>query len=203
VLYLNIIILSRGYQEKLMKVSRDDAQEALDSIQQVTMHTKRAIASGSSPYYMILWGIIWFLGFISDFFIKGMTGGWAWISLVGIGSVISIIIGFRSSLRVRVTGSKRFTLLPVVVIVYSLLVIWICQPLSGEQISVIIVLFAMLGYVIMGILVEPAAIWVGITTTGLALMGYFLLLPYYNLWMAFLSGGTLVAGGLYILRKWK
>jgi hypothetical protein len=68
---------------------------------------------------------------------------------------------------------------------------------------VIIVLFAMLGYVIMGILVEPAAIWVGITTTGLALMGYFLLLPYYNLWMAFLSGGTLVAGGLYILRKWK
>ena len=186
-----------------MKVSRDDAQEALNSIQQVTTHTKRAIASGSSPYYMILWGIIWFLGFISDFSIKGMTGGWVWIGLVGIGSVISVIIGFRSSLRVRVTGNKRFTLLPVAVIVYSLLVIWISQPLSGEQISVIIVLFAMLGYVIMGILVEPAAIWVGIITTGLTLIGYFLLLPYYNLWMAFLSGGTLVAGGLYILRKWK
>jgi hypothetical protein len=186
-----------------MKVSRDDAQEALNSIQRVTIHTKRAIASGSSPYYMILWGVIWFLGFISDFFIKGMTGGWVWIGLVSIGVVISIIIGFRSSLRVRVTGNERFTLLPVAVIAYSLLVIWISQPLSGEQISVIIVLFAMLGYVIMGILVEPAAIWVGIITTGLALIGYFLLLPYYNLWMAFLSGGTLVVGGLYILRRWK
>jgi hypothetical protein len=186
-----------------MKVSREDAQEALNSIQRVTMQTKRAIASGSSPYYMILWGIIWFLGFISNFFIKGLTGGWVWIGVVGIGIVISITIGVRSSVRIRETTNKRFALLPLAVIAYSLLVIWISQPLTGEQISVIIVLFAMLGYVIMGILFEPAAIWVGTITTGLALIGYFLLLPYYNLWMAFLSGGTLVAGGLYILRKWK
>lgn len=186
-----------------MKVSRDDAQEALTSIQEVTIHTRRAIASGSGPYYMILWGIIWFFGFLSDFFIDGMTGGWIWIGLVGVGTILSFFIGIRDSSRVRLKGSKRFSLLPVVIIVYSLLVVLISQPLSGEQISVIIVLFAMLGYVIMGILIEPVAIWIGIITTALALIGYFLLLPYYNLWMAFLSGGTLIIGGCYILRKWR
>lgn len=186
-----------------MNVSRDDAQEALDSIQQITVQTRRVIASGNAPYYMILWGIIWFLGFLLNFFITGETGGWIWISLVSVGTLISIFLGFRVSLKVRLPGSKRFTILPAVIIVYALLVIWISQPLSGEQVSVIVVLFAMLGYVIMGILVEPVALWVGITTTLLALIGFFILRPYYNLWMAFLSGGILVAGGLYILRKWR
>jgi hypothetical protein len=186
-----------------MKVSRDDAQEALASIEQVTLHTKRAIASGSGPYYMILWGIIWFLGFLSDFFVEGITGGWIWVGLVGTGVVLSMAIGVRASSRVRLIGSKGVAFLPAVIITYSLLVVWISQPLSGEQTSLIIVLFAMLGYVLMGILVEPVAIWVGIITTILASIGYFLLLPYYSLWMAFLSGGTLVAGGCYILRKWR
>jgi len=186
-----------------MKVSRDDAQQALDAIQQVTIHTRRVIASGSSPYYMILWGVIWFAGFLSDYFITGIDAGWIWMGAAGIGTVLSIVIGFRTSLNVRLTGNKRMSILPVVIIGYSLIVVWISQPVTGEQISVIIVLFAMLGYVIMGVLIEPVAIWVGLITTALALIGYFLLLPYYNLWMAFLSGGTLVLGGCYILRKWK
>ncbi len=186
-----------------MNVSRDDAQEALESIQQVTKRTKRIIASGNAPYYMILWGIIWFLGFLSDFFIDGMTGGWIWLGLVNVGMFFSLLIGFRARSKVRIPGSGRFAFLPITIIGYAFLVIWISQPMSGEQVSVIVVLFAMLGYIIMGILVEPVAIWVGMITTVLALIGYFLLLTYYNLWMAFLSGGTLVAGGCYILRKWK
>jgi hypothetical protein len=186
-----------------MNITRDDAQNALESIQQVTLHTKRAIASGSAPYQMILWGIIWFLGFLSEYFIIGINAGWIWLGLVIVGAILSSIIGFRASSRVRLAGNKRFAFLPVGIITYAFLVVWISQPMSGEQISVTIVLFAMLGYVIMGILIEPVAIWVGIITTILTLIGFFLFLPYYNIWMAFLSGGTLVAGGCYILRKWR
>jgi hypothetical protein len=132
-----------------------------------------------------------------------MIGGWIWIALVSIGILISAVIGFRVSSRIRIPGKKRFTLLPAVIIAYSLLIIWIAQPMTDEQISVLVVLFTMFGYVIMGVLVEPVAIFVGILTTILTLIGYFFLLPYYNLWMAFLSGGALVLGGTYILHKWK
>ncbi len=62
-----------------MNLTRDDAQKALESIQQVTLHTRRVIASGSAPYHMIVWGIVWFLGFLSDYFITGIDAGWIWI----------------------------------------------------------------------------------------------------------------------------
>jgi hypothetical protein len=37
----------------------------------------------------------------------------------------------------------------------------------------------------------------------MSLIGYYLLQPYYSLWMAFLGGGTLMVSGVYILRRWK
>lgn len=186
-----------------MNVSQQDAQEALELIQEVTTQTRQAVASGSAPYYMILWGIVWFFGFFLNHFLPGTIGEWIWMGLVSVGILISAVIGLRISSRIRIPGGKRFTLLPVVIICYCVLIIWIAHPMTGEQISVLVVLFAMFGYVIMGILVEPVAIWVGTLTTVLTIIGYYFLLPYYNLWMAFLSGGTLVLGGTFILRKWR
>jgi len=186
-----------------MNISRDEAQESLNAIHQVSDQTRKSIARGATPLHLILWGIIWFIGFLASHFIHNHIDGWIWIGLVGVGTLISAYIGFRFGEKVRIPGNKHFFIIPAALIIYCLLLIWVAKPTSEQQASTIIVVFLMFGYVIMGVLIEKAALWVGLITTALALIGYFLFPAYYNLWMAFLAGGTLTVSGLYIQRRWR
>ncbi len=186
-----------------MNISRDEAQESLNAIHQVSDQTRKSIARGATPLHLILWGIIWFIGFLASHFIHNQIDGWIWIGLVGVGTLISIYIGSRFSQKVRTPGYTHFYFIPAAFIAYCALIIWVANPSSEQQVSTLIVVFLMFGYVIMGILVERTALWVGLITTALALIGYFLFPAYYNLWMAFLAGGTLTVSGLYIQRRWR
>jgi len=186
-----------------MNLSRNEAQEALSSIQQVTIQTRRAIASGSTPYHMILWGAVWFLGFLLTHFLPGEYQAWIWIALTTPAMFLSAFLGIRTGRRIRTPGGTSIALMWLAIFGYSSLNIWLAQPTRLEQVSVLLVIFMMFGYVIMGIWVERAASIVGLIVTALALIGYFLLPTLFNLWMAFLGGGILFLSGIYILRKWK
>jgi hypothetical protein len=186
-----------------MNISRDEAQESLNAIHQVMDQTRKSIARGAAPLHLILWGIIWFIGFLASHFIHDHIDGWIWIGLVAVGTLISAYIGFRFGQKVRTPNNKYVFFIPVAFIIYCILLIWIADPSSQQQASTLIVVFLMSGYVIMGIMIEKAALWVGLITTSLALIGYFLFPVYYNLWMAFLAGGTLTGSGLYIRRRWR
>jgi len=67
----------------------------------------------------------------------------------------------------------------------------------------LIVLFAMIGWIAMGFLLSIAAVRLALLITAIALLGFFLLPQYFFLWMAFLGGGTMIGGGLYIILKWR
>jgi hypothetical protein len=186
-----------------MNLTHDEAQEALSAIQQVTIQTRKAIAHGSSPYHMILWGTIWFLGFLLTHIFPSEYQGWIWIALTTPGIILSAFLGIRAGRRVRTPGGTKIAYLWLAVLGYCSINFWIAQPTSYKQVSLLIVLFMMFGYVMMGIWVEKAATYIGLLVTGLALLGYFLSPSLFNLWMAILGGGTLVVSGVYILHKWK
>jgi hypothetical protein len=65
-----------------------------------------------------------------------------------------------------------------------------------------IILFVMVGWLAMGLLLSFTSIWPGVIITALALVGYFLLPGIFNLWMAILGGGGMIALGLYIRSRW-
>ncbi|MGD8554546.1 MAG: hypothetical protein PVJ32_03845 [Anaerolineales bacterium] len=186
-----------------MDVSREEAKETLAAIQQAAAQMRRTIAHSSSPYYMILWGAIWFVGYICSHFITDILIGWIWLSLTGLGTLASALLGVRIQTRLRTAGDKRYAYLWLSIIAYSILFIWIAKPTVGEQASLLLVIFLMFGYVVMGIWLYRSALWVGLLITSLALIGYYLFLSYFYLWMAFLGGGTLIASGLFILRRWR
>jgi hypothetical protein len=186
-----------------MKVTREEAQKSLEDIQLVMARMRRTIAIGGTPYYMILWGAVWFLGYLASHFIHSVLQGWIWVSLVVVGTVLSAYLGFRSGVQVRMQRVAEPWLLAIAIVGYGALWLWVAQPKTPEQISLLIVTFTMFGYVIMGLLVERTAAWVGLLVTFLALVGYYLLREYFNLWMAFLGGGTLMASGAFIMRKWR
>jgi hypothetical protein len=186
-----------------MKVSRHEAQESLEAIQQAAAHMRKNIARGGAPFYMILWGAIWFIGFLSNHFVSEDYQGWIWLPLTTIGAILSAYFGYRASLRIRSQGTGRLFLFGLVLLSYSALWLWIARPTSGEQASTLVVTFIMFSYVVVGLWMERVLLWVGLLTTAMTLIGYFVFPGYYNLWMAFLGGGTLAASGLYIQRRWK
>ncbi len=186
-----------------MNVSRHEAQETLKIIEDVAAQMRKAVAYGGAPYYMILWGAIWSLGFLSSHFLVADYQGWNWLTLVALGTAISAYLGFRTRARVRVKTEVRFMLLWVAVMLYSMIWMWIARPSSPEQASLLIVTFMMFGYVVIGLWMERVFAWVGLSVTLFGLIVYLLIPEFYNLSMAFLGGGTLMLGGFYILRRWK
>ena len=124
--------------------------------------------------------------------------------MLGIGGgITSGIMGYRLGSRYRLTGSEHFWKIWVFFILYIILWIWVAWPLDNKQISVLLTLYVMFGYVLLGIWLEPIITLVGLGVSGLVLIGYFLLPDIFYLWMAFLGSGTLFGSGIYIFKTWK
>lgn len=186
-----------------MEITREEAERALADIHQAMAQARRTIAYGGAPYYMMLWGVIWFLGYLGGQFLPGPQSGIAWLVLDLFGVVASIWIGYRLSTRVRTPMGPRLGLLWLAMLVYGVLIVWIANPTSSNQLDLLISLVAMLGYVMSGIWIGARLSWVGLLVTALAVLGYFLLPAFFSLWMAVLGGGLIFGSGLYIQRTWR
>ena len=101
-----------------MKLSHDDAQKALSAIQEVTTQTRKAIAHGSSPQQMILWGMIWFIGFSLNHFLASEHQGWIWLALTIPGTILSAVLGIRAGRRIRTPGGTNIALLWLAVLLF-------------------------------------------------------------------------------------
>lgn len=78
------------------------------------------------------------------------------------------------------------------------------NPKRGIKTSLLISLFAMFGYVTSGILYRSFFLsGFGVLITVLITVGYLFLPAWFNLWMAALGGGSLIATGLYMRYAWR
>jgi hypothetical protein len=189
-----------------MDISPSEAEEALAAIQTIVKKTRRSIANSGAYIFLIIWGIVWLLGFSSSHFLNSEIAGRVWIGLDILGGVLSAVFGSRMNLRVRslaaISSGKRIAMFWLLLFLYCIIAVGIAWPVDGKQASMFIILFVMVGWIAMGTLLSFASIWWGLIFTGLALIGYFLLPYYFYLWMAILGGGGMIALGLYIRRKW-
>lgn len=85
---------------------------------------------------------------------------------------------------------------------YCVATIAVVQPTNGKQITVLVILFALIGHLSLGLLLSFSAIWWPLPITALVLVSYFLLPDLFYLWMGVLGGGGMIALGLYIRYKW-
>ncbi len=190
-----------------MEVTRDDAQESLAAVDAMMQKMRRAVVGSGTPYILILWGIIWFLGFLGSHFFSGRTAGLAWLALDVLGSIGSAVIGITMGRRVRKTNASttgwRIGLFWLSLFAYCTLAAWITAPLQGRQLAMLILIFVMVGWMAMGFLLSISAVGIALVITVVACIGYFLLPQYFHLWMAILGGGTMIGCGLYIRSKWR
>src|SRR5215469_16598264 len=88
-----------------MNVTPEEAQEALAVIQQTTVKTRRGLAFYA--YQQILWGLLWFAGFLVSQFVQPVMLNWVWIAIPILGVIGSAIVGISQGRRMRVTPGSR------------------------------------------------------------------------------------------------
>jgi hypothetical protein len=189
-----------------MNVSPSEAEEALAAIQAMMQKTRRLISSSGAYIFLIVWGVIWLLGFLGSQFLPAAIAGYTWMGLDILGGILSAILGIRMGRGVRssspTTSGKRIGIFWFLLFLYVVAAIGVAWPADGKQLSMFIILFVMVGWIAMGLLLSFASIWPGLAITALALIGYFLFPDIFYLWMAILGGGGMIALGLYIRSRW-
>jgi hypothetical protein len=189
-----------------MDISPNEAEEALAAIQTMTQRTRRTIANSGAYIFLIITGSIWLVGFLATQFLSGEIVPYIWIGMSLIGSALAVLLGSRVGKRVRgpstATYAKRIGIFWLLLVLYGIAVIAVARPTDGKQMTMIIVLFVMLGQMAMGLLFSFASVWWTLPITALALLGYFLLPDFFYLWMAILVGGGMIALGVYIRFRW-
>lgn len=189
-----------------MNISPNEAEEALAAIHQVTQKTRRSIASSGAYIFLIVTGVIWLVGFVATQFLSGPVVAGIWVGMSLLGSLLSILYGNRKGSRVRSPSvsatARRAGFFWLALILYCIATIAIVQPADGKQLTMLIILFMMIGQLAMGLLISFSTTWWALPITALALLGYFLLPDLFYLWMGILVGGGMIALGLYIRARW-
>jgi hypothetical protein len=189
-----------------MNISPTEAEEALAAIQHITQKTRHTIANSGAHIFLILTGSVWLVGFLANQFLPPSVLGYIWGAISLVGSLAGILLGRRSGPRVRgpaaSIAAKRAITFWLLLAFYAIAVIAIAQPAAGKQVTMLIILFIMIGQLSMGLLLSFSAVWWALPITILALTGYFLLPGIFYLWMGLLVGGGMIALGIYIRARW-
>ena len=189
-----------------MNISPSEAEEALAAIQTMTQKTRQSIASGSAYVSLIITGVVWLIGFTATQFLTPPLIVWIWIVTSIVGSALATFIGIRAGKRIRIASSavtgKRIATFWVLLILFAAAIIAVAHPTDGKQITLLIILLAMIGQMGMGLLLSFSATWWTVPVAAVALIGYFFALDWFFLWMGLLGGGTMIILGLYIRLRW-
>ncbi len=189
-----------------MEISPDEARQALADIERISEKTRRSIADSGTHIYLLLTGFVWMAGYLGNQFLPVTVIPYVWAGAAVIASVAGVILGIQAGRRVRRPSAgpltRRAFIFWVILAGFCVATLSVAQPLDGMQITMIIILFIMLGQLSMGMITSYSTVWWAIPIAILALIGYFLLPGIFYLGMGLLVGGGMIALGLIIRFRW-
>jgi hypothetical protein len=180
-----------------MPITQIEAQDALRDIQRTGRASATARGYQQASPHLIVWGVIWALGY-------GLTYarpqyGLVWPVLVVIGTVASFWAGWKSKPAESRDYDWRYAATALAVFLFVVAVFAVMPPQSVKQLCAFFPILVALFYSLIGIwLRAPRMLVAGIVVAVLTLAGYFLLAPYFPLWMAVVGGGALILGGVWL-----
>ena len=187
-----------------MNISPEEAQEALASIELTRTKTQKGY--GYNGYYLMIWGAVWFIGFLVSQFLQPHTAvvGWTWGGLVLVAWISSAVLGINQARNVRSQTGQQIGFFFLALFAFAGLWFILLAPRNTEQGVMFFVSLIMFGGVIAGIFYRNLAIVVGsLFATVLALAGYYLLPGYFYLWEAIFGGLAMLIPGVVLRLRWR
>ncbi len=186
-----------------MNISPAEAQEALAVIQQTTIKTRKGY--GYNGYYLMIWGGVWFAGFLVSQFLQSKPAvvGWTWGGLVLVAWVSCAVLGINQARDVRSQNGQQIGLFFLALFAFAVLWFIILAPQNTKQGVMFFVSVVMFGGVVAGILNRNLLSVIGsLFATAFAIAGYYLLPGYFYLWEAIFGGLAMLISGLALRLRW-
>jgi hypothetical protein len=177
-----------------------EASEALADIDDMVGRVRQSRIYELASQMMVMWGVLIFAGYLVTYFLPRYAFiGWIAVYAAGIAGWAWLSVANRPRSGVRTFGFK-FLLAFVMFFAFGVF----CSVLGHfgpRQISTFWPIYFMLMYSIAGLWFGYAFMAIGLGVTALTLVGYFYLGGAFDLWMAFVNGGGLLLGGLWMRRS--
>ena len=177
-----------------------EASEALADINDTVRRVRQSRIYDLASQLMIMWGVLVSIGYLVTYFMPRYAYvGWVVIYIIGIGGwgAFSAINWPKSGVR---TFDLKFLYAVAMIIVFGVFC-GVFGHFGPRQLSTFWPIYFALFYSIAGLWFGYAFIAIGLAVTVLTVVGYFYAGSAFNLWMAFVNGGGLILGGLWMRRS--
>jgi hypothetical protein len=192
-----------------MNVSNEDAQASLAAVTETMLRTRKAVAAGYSSPLLILWGLLWVAAYTaSHFYLKYADVIFEAMAGVGLLGSFFVLRRVKQTMPVKEPTEEKLNWriggLWWLLFIYVFIWLNLFRPFNGMQVNAFICTAVMFAYVIIGLwFAAYFMVWLGLAVTATTLVGFYLLTPYYCLWMAVTAGGLLLGTGLYLHARWR
>jgi hypothetical protein len=184
-----------------MNIESREAAAALSEIDEIARRVRQSTIYQLSSLLIVMWGVLVFAGNLVTW-LSPRTAGYAWIAVYVAGIAGSFAISAFDHAR---TGIRSFNLRALVALLLFFAFGFFCTlglaHFTPRQQGTFWPIYFMLTYTIVGLWVGPAFVAIGLGITALTLIGYFFIGEAFPLWMAFVNGGGLILGGLWMRRS--
>jgi hypothetical protein len=176
------------------------AASALSDIDSIVRRVRQSTIYNLASLMLIMWGVLTFAGYLVSWLSPRHAGyGWIAVYVAGIAGtvVISASNHARSGIRTFDTRMLAAFLLFMAFGIFSS--VWLGH-FTPRQMGTFWPIYFMLVYTIVGLWVGQAFVAIGLCIIAFTLIGYFFIGNAFDLWMAFVNGGGLILGGLWMRR---
>lgn len=188
-----------------MQISRDEAAQALDQIDEASGHIFRLKGYHRGAPHFILWGVVWlFANSVTQFWPQHAQ--YVWLAGIGCGLVSSALLGVMQTRKppsgtvpsVGRSFGRRMGMTSAVVFAFIFCLIAIAQPQSQRETNAMVSILFPFAYMCVGIWSGWRVFFIGFVAAVAILVGYFTVQEWFNLWMGVFAGGTLITGGVWL-----
>lgn len=181
-------------------IDSKQASEALADIDDIVQRVRQSQLYDQGSLAAIWWGILVFVGNVATW-LWPRTGGYTWITvdIVGVIGLVAIGAYYRSRNHVR-NFDLRIVLTLILFFAFGSFCVNILGHFTPRQQGTFWPIYFMLFYTIAGLWFGYAFVAIGLGITALTLIGFFYIGEAFPLWMAFVNGGGLIVGGLWMRR---
>lgn len=180
-------------------VSKQEAQAALSQIEDVTRRGMTLRGYRHAGPILMLWGVIWAVGYMGMAKLAPNYWGWLWLGLD--------MIGFTGTLMLtpKVIGGGgapvqrwRMSLGMAAGVAFVLAIVAIFPKTDLLPYLALPGLFVGFIYMALGAIMAPRYIWIGLGIFVATLVGFFFWPSHLAEWMAVVGGCGLIVSGLWL-----
>lgn len=181
-------------------IDSKEASATLADIDDIVQRVKQSQLYELASLGALWWGVLVFAGnLVTWLWPFYAVYAWPAVDVLGVGGLVAIRLLAPSQAQ-----AAAFDLRVVLVFVLFFAFGYICTNVLGHfgprQLGAFWPIYFMLFYTLAGLWFGTAFVAIGLVITALTLIGFFTIGEAFPLWMAFVNGGGLIVGGLWMRR---